>query len=115
MPDHGEEVFDELKTFGRLHDTVISKEMAKNEFQIPFWIYCSNRYQELHPIIVESIKNATNRRFFSDDLPHLLLYLGGITCRGYRESCNILKQNFDINRKRLLRGQIDYDKITHDP
>ena len=110
VPDHGEECYDEIKTFGRLHHTDISKSMAKNEFQIPFWIWCSKSYKENHPDIVKAIIKSSQRPFMSDNLSHLLLYLGGITCPHYQDKLNIVSSNYNI-KKRLLRGIYDYDKI----
>lgn len=113
LPDHGEECFDEIKTFGRLHNELISYEMAKNEFQIPFWIWCSQTYREKNPIIVDNIKAAKHKRFFSDDLSHLMLQLGGIYCNDYRDECNIISPHYNNKKKRLLRGSIDYDLLMH--
>lgn len=110
ISDHGEECYDEIKTFGRLHHFEISKYMAKNEFQIPFWIWCSESYKGNHPDIVKAIIKSSQRPFISDNLSHLLLYLGGITCPYYQDELNIISSKY-INKKRLLRGSYDYDKI----
>lgn len=111
MPDHGEECYDEIRTFGRLHDENISKDIAKNEFSIPFWIYCTDKYIELHHDMTELIKTSVNNRFYSDDLPHLLLYLAGISCKDYDERNNVISSNYNKKRKRLLRGKTNYDEL----
>ena len=111
IADHGEECFDEIKDFGRTHKYKISKEIAKNEFQIPFWIWCSQKYLKDHTTISKQIKSSLMKPFFSDDLPHLLLYLGGIETVYYKRELNIIDPNYNLSRKRLLRGIWDYDSI----
>ena len=110
MPDHGDECYDELKTCGRQHCDPVTKDIAKNEYQIPFWIWCSHKYQQLHPDIINKITGSIRRRFYSDDLSHLLLYLGGISCKGYRDEYNIISPLYNNSRKRLLRNTTDYDQ-----
>ena len=46
-----------------------------------------------------------------DALPHLLLYLGGIHTKDYRDEHNILSKNYRENRPRILKGTTDYDKL----
>lgn len=111
MPDHGDECFDQIKTCGRLHCDPVSKDIATNEYQIPFWIWCSKKYADLHPSIVKQIRESTDRRFYSDDISHLLLYLGGIYCKDYHEENNIISSSYNNHRKRLLRKSTDYDEL----
>lgn len=110
MPDHGEECYDGIRTFGRLHHNQITPQIAKNEYMIPFWIWCSPLYIRNHQDIVAYIKNSTHRRFYSDDLPHLLLFLGGISQKDYRPQRNIISPEYHEQRLRLLRNNIDFDK-----
>ena len=49
----------------------------------------------------------------TDDLPHLMLYLAGIISRDYKDNRCIISNNFDITRKRLVSGKIDYDSIVN--
>ena len=111
MSDHGEECYDNLHRMGRLPKGIYSPEMVKNEYEIPFWIWCSEQYLQQHPDIFQQIIQASNRPFMTDDLPHLLVYLAGISYHEYDESRNILSHNFNIHRKRLLNGEVNYDSI----
>ena len=115
MADHGEEVYDEIKSFGRQHNIVIPHDMAKNEFQVPFWIWASASFREQHPELTNQMQAAVTRPFFSDDLSQLMLYLGGIQCADYRDSLNILSPNYTSHRLRLLRGKDNYDHIIRQP
>ena len=111
MPDHGEEVYDELHTFGRDHNANIVPELARNEFEIPLEIWFSKSFRRNHPDVVRAVKNAKDRPFSSDDLPHLLLGLAGIHCSYYSPERDLLHDKYNGNRKRLLKDRIDYDVL----
>lgn len=112
MPDHGEECFgDDMHIVGRLHSATIDYRLAHEEFEIPFWIWRSHKYAEAHPEIDTEIKAACNRPFMTDNVAHLLLYLGGIACPEYCDSRNPLSQNYDSLRPRVIKNTTDYDKL----
>ena len=112
MPDHGEECFNPpMKFHGRLHSTKIDRRLAREEFDIPFWIWCSPKNRELHPDIYKSVKAARERPFMTDNLPHLLLGLAGIHTKDYRPDYDLLSPQFDRKRPRMLKNQTDYDKL----
>ena len=113
MPDHGEECFDELHRMGRLPVGNYSPEVLRQEYRIPFWIWCSSKYIEGHPVIWEQIQNACKRPFMTDDLPHLLLYLAGIHCQHYKDDRCLISDNYNIRRRRLIEGAVDYDQIVN--
>lgn len=112
MPDHGEECYDELHRMGRLPSGNFSPEVLRQEYRIPFWIWCSKKYKELRPNIVDKIQKSKDKPFMTDDIPHLFLYLAGINCKYYNDSKNILSDKFNTRRERLVEGIADYDKIT---
>ena len=112
MPDHGEECYDELQRMGRLPVGNYSPEVLRQEYRIPFWIWCSAKYIDKHSQVFEQIKNARNRPFMTDDLPHLMLYLAGIHCKEYQDSRCLISDVFDIKRKRMISGEVDYDSIV---
>ncbi len=111
MPDHGEGCYDGGHKLGRMPKGEYSRNILENEYDIPFWIWCSKQYLENHPQICQQIKDAQNRPFMTDDIPHLLLYLGGIKCQEYQEKKNLISPIYDVHRKRLLNGEADYDSI----
>ncbi len=112
VPDHGEECYEgDLHFFCRMHSTEITSRLAHAEFDIPFWIYFTDRYQEMHPDICEAIRAAKDRKYMTDALPHLLLYLAGIHCNEYRSQYNILGEDYLEDRPRLLKNTTDYDAL----
>ena len=113
VPDHGELVYDSGTEFGR--NLKLKKEYVKAQFDIPFWIHCTDAYQAAHPDLCRQMAASVNRPFMTDDLPHLLLYLAGIVIPEYESTRNLIDDNFDCNRKRMIRGEADYDSVISLP
>lgn len=112
VPDHGEECFNgKLHFYGRMHSVDIDARMAREEFEIPMWMYCSHEYIVNHPEIFSAIIRSKDKRFMTDAVPHLLLYLAGIQTKTYRPEMNILGAEYDEQRSRILKNTTDYDKI----
>lgn len=112
MPDHGEECYEGNRGFiCRNHSAAIDWPLAHYEFEIPFWIYCSQKYIRTHRDIYRQIRKARDKRFMTDALPHLLLYLAGIETPTYNAKYNILSPEYDEMRPRILKNSADYDKL----
>lgn len=112
MPDHGEECFNPgSKMFGRLHSARIDRRLAREEFEIPFWVWCSPLYRERHPDVVAALQEARERPFMTDNVPHLLLSLAGIHCPYYRPDYDLLSPAFNAKRPRRLKNQVDYNQL----
>lgn len=112
MPDHGEEIYNgEPYTYGRLHSAKTDYRLAREEFEIPFWIWGSPVYRERHPYNWQSIVSARQRPFMIDVLSHLLLYLGGISTPYYRDELNVISPQYNEARPRLLKADTDYNQL----
>lgn len=112
MPDHGEEIFDDKPyVSGRRHNADIDYRLARNEMEIPFWIWGSPKYIENHPYGWQAIQVAKDRPMMTDALPHLLLYLGGISTPLYRSELNIISPDYNTHRPRILKGITDYNQL----
>ena len=112
MPDHGEEIFDNKPyVSGRRHNADIDYRLAQNEMEIPFWVWGSPQYIENHPYGWLALQTARNRPLMTDALPHLLLYLGGISTPAYRSELNVISPDYDTHRPRILKGTTDYNKL----
>jgi heptose-I-phosphate ethanolaminephosphotransferase len=112
MPDHGEEIFDGSPfMYGRMHGANIDYRLARNEMEIPFWIWGSPQYIENHPYGWQAIQQAKDRPMMTDVLPHLLLYLGGISTPAYRPEYNVIAPEYDTSRPRILKGTTDYNTL----
>lgn len=112
VPDHGEECYnDSLRIHGRVHSEKVTARLAREEFDIPMWIYCTASYREAHPDVYEAIVRAKDKAYMTDALAHTLLSLAGIYCKEYRASLDILSPAYDESRKRILKNEADYDEI----
>ena len=113
LPDHGEEVFGPgaRHFFGRMHDAVINKRLADEEFRIPMWIYTTPLYAKNHPDVVAAIKAAAPKKYMTDALSHLLMGLAGIHTKYYKPQYDILSPQYDESRPRLLKNNTDYDTL----
>lgn len=112
MPDHGEECYEGTRGFiCRNHSAAIDYDLARYEFEISFWIFCSHKYVVNHPDVYKRIIESRHRRYMTDALPHLLMYLGGISTKDYHSEYNILSDEYNENRPRILKNTTDYDKL----
>lgn len=112
MPDHGEECFNgSLDFFGRMHSATIDYRLAREEFEIPFWIWASESYRQTHPYGWEAIKRYRNRPYMTDLLPHTLLFLGGIHTKDYRKEYDVLNSDYNMQRPRLLKNETNYNQL----
>ena len=112
MPDHGEEIYEPGRNIVcRNHSAEVDWPLAHYEFEVPFWIYCSHRYALAHPQVFKAIKDAKGKRFMTDALPHMLVWLAGISSKSYHPQYNLLSPDYNEMRPRILKGTADYDKL----
>lgn len=109
VADHGEEVYDDEPIHGRLFQEPTLSQ-ARNEYEVPMWIWCSESYRQSHPDVIRDIVQAQNRPFMTDGLPQVLLSLAGISCQWTDESKNLLSPNYRC-KPRIIGGCVDYDKL----
>ena len=112
LSDHGEECYDDLPVKGRLYSELTARQV-RQEFEIPFWIWCSKSYQQQYPETVNLIRAAADRPFMTDRLPHLLLYLAGIHHTDYDEQLNLISPAYNSHIARKLEGIVDYDTLMN--
>ena len=114
--DHGEECFnDGFGGYGRNHSMEVTSRLAHQEFDVPFWVWCSHDYAVNHPDIFSEVVAAKNRRLMTDALPHLLFYLAGIHSKDYHEEYNVLSPSYNERRPRIIKATVDYDQVTATP
>ena len=112
VPDHGEECFEgDMHFFCRMHSAKVDARLAHAEFDIPMWIWCSRKYIRKRPEIFREVMASRNKRYMTDALPHMLLYLAGISCPEYKDRLNLLSPAYDETRPRILKNSADYDKL----
>ncbi len=96
---------------GRI-DATLSPDCCRHQYEIPFMIWMSDRYRAARPELAAAIARAVDRPYMTDDLPHLLLDLAGLSCRWFDPTRSVINDRFDASRPRLLRDdKVDYDLI----
>lgn len=109
LSDHGEEVYDWRPSKGR-NANPMNKEVMKYQYQIPFMIWCSDKYKQRHPEIIQAIEASVNKPMSSDIVCNMLFHLAGIRTRYYRPQLDILSPQYHCPR-RIVQDKYDYDKI----
>ena len=109
--DHGEEVYDYRDSRGRVDfDPNMVKQGLKYQFEVPFMIWCSDKYQKKHPLIMRNISSALHKPFESDDIYNVLFHLGGLETNYYRPVRDLISPSY-VPKDRIVGKNYNYDKI----
>ena len=109
--DHGEEVYDYRDSKGRVEAAPgQEKNCLKYQFEVPFVIWCSDKYKALHPDIIRRIKASLNRPFMTDNTCHLLFDLAGLKTIYYRPERDLISTKFKPS-KRIVNNNTDFDAV----
>ena len=111
LSDHGEDVFDYQTEIGRCLEKEVSMPIMRHQFNIPFFVWCSDLYKERHKDIIENLEAALQKPFSSDNICHLLFHLAGIKTKHYIPTRDIINPTYKCPI-RLINDVIDYDQIT---
>lgn len=109
LSDHGEEVYDYRNHLGRTHERKKTPLSLKYQYQIPFVVWCSDKYIEKHPDKAISLRQATEKPFLSSDISHMLFSLGAIKTPFYMPDKDILNEQYQCG-KRMVQQKTDYDR-----
>lgn len=109
--DHGEEVYDYRDSKGRIDpEPGELRNCLKYQYEVPFVIWCSDKYKALHPNTIRRIKASLNRPFMTDNTCQLLFDLAGLQTIYYRPEHDLISPKFRAS-KRIVNDNIDYDAV----
>ena len=108
--DHGEEVYDYRHVCGRTHELKKNRYIMKYQYEIPFIIWCSNKYKQQNNDIVGMIRKSVNRPYMTDNVSHLLFTIARIHTLYYNPACDILSPHYKC-KSRIVQDHYNYDKI----
>ena len=109
--DHGEEMYDYRDSKGRVEAAPgREKEWLRYQFEVPFVIWCSEKYKAFHPDVIQRIKASLNRPFMTDNTCHLLFDLSGIKTTYYRPERDPISPKFKPS-KRIVNNNTDFDAV----
>ena len=96
FPDHGEEVYDYRDFYGRklLATDPITPDLIKYQIEIPFVVWCSDKWKNSHETEWTTIGETINREFSTDNVCHLLFRLAGIKTKVYQSKRDLFSPEF---------------------
>lgn len=111
LSDHGEEVHDYRNHYGRTQESVKTSNILKYQYQIPFMVWCSDRYKESHPDIISNICSATDKPFMIDNTCQILFGLAGVNSKYYYPNRNLISPDYKPYKKRVVQNSVEYETI----
>lgn len=108
LSDHGEELYDYRDYMGR--DAQTTPGVLRYIYEVPFVVWCSDRYRESHPEIVRRITASAARPLYVNDTYNLLLTLAGAKTRFYVPEHDIISPRFKPSL-RIVNDAVDYDQM----
>ena len=111
LADHGEEIYDYRDYKGHRSSETPNRQILKYQYDIPFVIWCSNKFKQNYPETVLSIQNAINKPFSSDNLCQLMFHLGAIQTKYYHQERDILSPKYKPGKRYITDQRIDYDSV----
>lgn len=110
VADHGERIFDGNDKYGR--SLGFSESEVRQQHQVPLWFWASEQYIGKRPDIWDAVTKAKGKRYMTDLLPFTIIALAGIHTNMYKPSLDLLSQDYDDSRLRIIRKKKDYDTIV---
>ena len=109
--DHGDEAYDYRDHCGRGNVTVPDAHLLHCQNDVPFMVWCSDRYIDTHPELYKQLKASVSRPGMVTDAGNLLLRLAGITTPYYIAGRDISSPHYKPQR-RIVFDKYDYDLIV---
>lgn len=100
--DHGEEVYDYRCRTGRQYG-IMNADILKYQYDVPFMVWCSDKFKSNYPDKVECIKQAIDRPFLTDNICNMLFNVAGIETPYYRDTLDLLNPDYRCS-ERIING-----------
>lgn len=102
--DHGEEIYDYRDSYGRVDfDTKTAKIGYRYQYEVPFMIWCSDKYQQRYPRIVDDVKKALHRPFRTDEICQVLFHIAQLHTSYYRAKYDVLSADYEPLRTESIQ------------
>lgn len=127
--DHGNEMYDYRDKEGRLGmDDNYKAEYLHCLHDVPAFVWCSDKYMQKHPQVVERLENAVKKRGMSDKIGYLVMSLSGISSKYYYANRDMLNDAYVATKRDVFLNSLnrtthrisengvslDYDSIMND-
>ena len=95
LSDHGEEIYDYRDSYGRVvFDDNMKNLGYKYQYEVPFMIWCSDKYKKKYPAIINNIKKALHRSFRTDEICNVVFHISQLNTPYYRDKYDLLSPSF---------------------
>lgn len=102
--DHGEELFDCRDFWGHAEANA-----SIYMFDIPFFLWLSNKYKEGNPDLMNNLNSYLNRKYQTDDVIHSIIDLVKCISSDFEPQRSVFNSSFK-ERMRIISNQ-DYDEM----
>ena len=111
--DHGEEIYDYRNVYGRQGNESATVNLVECLYEIPFIIWCSDKFITKHSEIITDIKNSINKPGMLDNVGQLMFHLGGMTEGNpfYIKRRDILSETYKCPPR--ITDRFDYKEFKH--
>ena len=102
--DHGEEVYDYRDFYERTlldEDSCKDPNIIKYQIEVPFIVWASDKWQQQHESEWQTIGQAVDKAFTTDNICHLLFNLAGIKTREYKPQRDLFSPKYVPHDKEL--------------
>ena len=62
--------------------------------EVPFMIWCSDKYKQKYPAIINNIKKALHRSFRTDEICNVVFHISQLNTPYYRDKYDLLSPSF---------------------
>lgn len=112
LSDHGEEVHDYRNHYGRTQENKKTSNILKYQYEIPFFIWCSDKYMEKNPDIVSHIQSSINKPFMIDNTCQILFDLALISnCVYYHKERDLISPSYQPYDYRRVQDNVIYEDV----
>ena len=95
--DHGEEVYDYRDYCGRTmldEGTSSDPNIIKYQVEVPFIVWANDKWKQQHEAEWQTIGQAVDKAFTTDNICHLLFNLAGIQTKEYKPERDLFSPKF---------------------
>ena len=112
LSDHGEEVHDYRNHYGRTQENKKTPNILKYQYEIPFFIWCSDKYMEKNPDIVSHIQSSINKPFMIDNTCQILFDLALMSnCVYYHKERDLISPSYQPYDYRRVQDNVIYEDV----
>lgn len=111
ISDHGEEVYDYRDVCGRTQEKQKTADALKYQYEIPFIIWCSDKYKSQYPEKIKNMVSAQNKPFMNDNICQILFNIAGIVTYYYHSERDLISPYYRPYNYRRVQDRIYYEEV----